>query len=129
VLVVDDDAAIAAIVRECLRDEGYRVACARTMPEALAALTHLRVQLVLADTMGTLIGTGHGWERLEDLREAAGGTPLVLFTAHSGAEAADYTAHGFQEVLLKPFDLDDLVAVVARHILSRRPPIGGTPPP
>jgi CheY-like chemotaxis protein len=98
------------------------------MPEALAALTHLRVHLVLADTMGALIGASHGWERLEDLREAAGGTPLVLFTAHSGAAAADYAAHGFQEVLLKPFDLDDLVTVVARHILSRRPPIGGTPP-
>ncbi|HZS87659.1 MAG TPA: response regulator [Chloroflexota bacterium] len=121
VLMVDDDAAIAAMVAESLREEGYRVTCARSVSEAVEALARVRFDLVLADTPGVRMGGDHGWDRLEPLREAAGSTPMVLYTAHHGATVADLAAHGLREVPLKPFDLDELRAVVARLIPKPKP--------
>lgn len=46
---------------------------------------------------------------------------MVLYTAHHGATVADLAAHGLREVPLKPFDLDELRAVVARLIPKPKP--------
>jgi CheY-like chemotaxis protein len=118
VLVVDDDATLLHLIEMILGDEGYRVATAGTLAEALDALAHVRFDVVLADTMGApLIHEGaEGWAGLEHLREAAGETPVVLVTAYRIADVAEYAARGFRAVLLKPFDLDQLLAVVERYI-------------
>ena len=122
VLVVDDDAVIRAVVHEVLQAEGYRVAGAATVEQALDALTHTRFGLVLADAR--LAGGGQRptdrWAVLERLRAAAGSTPVVIFTAAGQQEFADYRARGFADLVLKPFDLDDLVTTVARHTGSAR---------
>src|SRR4051794_37048696 len=51
VLVVDDDVAIAALVADCLRDEGYTVRVAYTGTGALNAIQAHPPGLILLDIM------------------------------------------------------------------------------
>ena len=117
-LVVEDDPAIAEVARLCLQEEGYRVAVATTFAQAVEALTHTRFALVLADTLGATAARPdtERWVLLEQLRVVAGYTPVVIFTAHRAQDFAGFAARGFRDLLLKPFDLDELVATVQRSM-------------
>jgi CheY-like chemotaxis protein len=109
VVVIDDDADFRALMEELLRQEGY---CCTSVPSLVAALGHVArggVNLVLTD--------GFTHAPREIIREtvaivrAAAPAPVVLCTAHRVDEAAARAA-GFAAVLTKPFNLDDLVALV-----------------
>jgi DNA-binding response OmpR family regulator len=114
ILIAEDDEAIAAIAREVLAGEGYRVRVAPTHADALAALAAGRHTLVLGDTEGRPVADDDPahWRSVEELRAAAGGTPVVIFSAHGPNAFAGWRERGFAGLLSKPFDLDDLVATV-----------------
>ena len=112
VLVVDDDAAIRAVVVAVLRDEGYAVAQAADGAAALAATRAAPPRLILLDLRMPVMT---GWEFARRYRALPGPhAPIVCVTA-----AVDAAALGAQlgaaAALGKPFTLDDLVAIVARH--------------
>jgi DNA-binding response OmpR family regulator len=111
VLVVEDDPPIAALLRDILAAEDYRVLPAATLAEALAILRAFRVQLVFTDALRPESQTSP-WATLAPLVEAARGAPLILCTAHDPDDYADHTAHGFSAVLPKPFDIAELLALV-----------------
>lgn len=122
VLVVDDDPLIQQVVHDCLDAEGYRVAHATTFAEAVDALTHTRFDVILADVLGSATAaSADQWTILDEISARAGYTPVVIFTAHSEREMADWAARGFRDLLCKPFDLDDLVSTVERHIAGASP--------
>ncbi len=106
VLVVDDDEAIREVVAEVLRDEGYRVTCAENGAQAL---TELRKDgppdLMLLDLMMPVLS---GWEVLEELEadERLSCIPVVVVSAMAGP--------GMHEYLVKPIDLERLLATVER---------------
>lgn len=115
ILVVEDDDAILALARETLRDEGYRVIGAASVEDARAALSAFRCVLVLTDTMGASAPADPTfWGGLEAIRAAAGGTPVVIFSAHRPELFDGHEARGFAGVLPKPFDLDGLADAVRR---------------
>ena len=127
-LVVEDDPAILDLVRESLRAEGYRVAVAANFAQAVEALSHTRFDLVLADALGaaTTDPQANRWAVLERVRDLAGYTPVVIFTAHRESDFADFRERGFSDLLLKPFDLDDLLATVRRNLPGEQPaPVTG----
>ena len=121
-LVVEDDPAILDLVRESLRGEGYRVAVAATFAQAVEALSHARFDLVLADALGaaTTDPQANRWAILESVRDLAGYTPVVIFTAHRQSDFADFKERGFSDLLLKPFDLDDLLDTIRRNLPGER---------
>jgi DNA-binding response OmpR family regulator len=51
ILVVDDNATIASIVREALKNEGYSVTCAHSGEEALDHLDGQTVDLIILDVL------------------------------------------------------------------------------
>lgn len=114
ILVADDDAAIAAIVREALEDDGYRVVVSPTHEETLVALAAIRCALVLADTEGTVMADDDlaHWRSVEEALAAAKGTPVVIFSAHNPSAFTGYRERGFAGLVSKPFDLDELLATV-----------------
>lgn len=111
-LVVDDEPAVLAFIREALTDEGYTVQTAGNGEEALQLARSLRPDLILLDVR--LPGLD-GWDVLDELRAATGKqSPVVVMTA--GFDGQDRAlATGAQGYLGKPFDLDDLISAVEAH--------------
>lgn len=111
ILVVEDDPEIGTLVGDLLDMEGYRVTVAAHYHAAAAALAAGRFDVVLLDTPGAPLTAAH-WDAMGRLRALAGDTPVVLFTAHGDNALDDHAARGFHGVIRKPFNLDDLLAVV-----------------
>ncbi|MHB8425713.1 MAG: nitrogen regulation protein NR(I) [Gammaproteobacteria bacterium] len=123
VWVVDDDVSLRWVMSEALREAGHAVRDFNSMEEVRGAL-----QETVPDTLVTdirLPGEG-GLELLRELRASHPSVPVVVVTAHSDLQSAvaAYQGGAF-EYLPKPFDVDELTAVVARAMQTASPP-GGT---
>lgn len=117
ILVVDDDYDIRQALQETLEDEGHTVFVAATAPAALEILLAGPPLVVLLDF---LMPTMSGLELLRHIhRDAALATrhAYALMTAQTGPKAPN--VHDFApliqvDFLAKPFDIDELFALVAR---------------
>lgn len=115
VLVVDDDPVILSLVADTLAEEGYATATASHGAAALELLAVRRQtaapapDLILLDMRMPVMD---GWAFAEAYRQIpTRHAPIVVITA--AHDAADRAAQiGAHAVLSKPFDLDELVAVV-----------------
>ncbi|HEY8600043.1 MAG TPA: response regulator [Thermomicrobiales bacterium] len=114
ILIAEDEAPIRELLAAVLADEGYRVATVPDGREALAALAAGRYDLVISDVMMPLVG---GLELAQAMRAdpTLGGIPLILMSA-AGARVVPTVPHA--AYLPKPFDLEHLLATVAR-VLAR----------
>jgi len=113
ILVVDDTADIADLLRDVLTGAGYRVLVARTVEVALQILAAFRVQLVLTDAVHPADeDAGTVWAELDRLAHAARQTPLLLYAGETPERYAAYATHGFAAHLTKPLDLDAMVTMV-----------------
>jgi CheY-like chemotaxis protein len=110
VLVVDDEPTLRTVVAELLRDEGYAVVAVGDGAAALAALAEAIPDLVLMDVMMPGMD-GYAAFRAMRAHPAGAAAPVVL--ASAAADPRDLPA-GVAAFLRKPFDLDDLLALVAR---------------
>ena len=113
VLVVEDDPSIAEFVQWLLRDEGYQVRVARDAAQALRELTQARPALVLLDLL--LPGVS-GARLLEDLRQRYGSAVRVMVMTASREEATRPGTPPVDGILLKPFELTDLLREVRRLV-------------
>jgi CheY-like chemotaxis protein len=113
-LVVEDEDEIRALVSMALGDEGYEVLAAANGAAALERLAQPGTappDLILLDLRMPVMD---GWAFAEAYRRLPGPhAPMVAVTASRdvAASAAQIQADGF---LSKPFELDDLLATVAR---------------
>ena len=113
VLVVDDDGGIREFVRTVLLEEGYDVAEATDGRDALERAKTMRPDVILLDMRMPVM---NGWEFARMYRERPGPhAPIVIVTAalDVAKDARDIGADGF---LAKPFQLDDLLDLVGRHV-------------
>jgi two-component system chemotaxis response regulator CheY len=112
VLVVEDEPAIRDFVSMVLDSQGYNVSTAANGAVALEQVHREPVNLILLDMRMPVMD---GWTFARAYRAASGPhAPIVVLTAAQDAadRAAQIEAEGF---LGKPFDLDDLLRVVAEH--------------
>ena len=113
ILIVDDDQPIVDFITEALTDEGYTVRSAFSVASALDATAAHMPDLIIMD-LHMPGKTGDVFVR--DLRrDGRADLPVVLMTADS-VSAKVLEAEGIALCLLKPFDLDDLLACVAKYI-------------
>jgi two-component system chemotaxis response regulator CheY len=117
ILVVDDDAAVRRLLSWALTDEGYAVLEAPDGAVALARAQEAAPGLILLDMRMPVLD---GWAFARRYRARPGPhAPIICVTAALDAAAA--VARGAQigaaATLSKPFDLDDLLALVRRHLL------------
>lgn len=115
VMIVDDDAALREFVALALTELGYRTLTAADGAQALRVLQGETPALVLVDKGMPLLA---GSELVHELRARVGAdVPCVLMSGsrEEPAEEADDEVVGY---LSKPFDLDDLFAVVKRYVPS-----------
>ena len=109
VLVVEDDDALRMLCRVNLELEGYRVTEADTLEAARRAIAAETPAVVLLDVH---VGTDDGFELLAELRRERPEVAVALFTSDSKVEPASRS--GADDVLAKPFTLDQLSATVRR---------------
>lgn len=109
-MVVEDDQDILEVVAEALREEGYEVAAFSNGASALAYAHDHVPALVLTDLF---IPPSGGRELVAQLRGLHGQQlPIIVMTAlRDRTQLADVPV---QQVLLKPFELDDLWKTVRR---------------
>jgi len=111
VLVVDDDPDILEAICDILEVEGYRVARARHGGEALARVDAERPALILLDLMMPVMD-GLSFARELRARPADSDVPIVVISADGNRQRAEPV--GAAGYLAKPFDIDSLLAHVAR---------------
>lgn len=120
ILVIDDDESIRTLLRLVLTDEGYEVV---TAVDGGAALDELRrpgcgtPSLILLDLNMPCVD---GRAFLRAYRDLAGPhAPVILLTGTGDVGGAGDMGDGVGVVvseLPKPFDLDELLAVVGQHV-------------
>ena len=108
VLVVDDEANIAELLRMALRYEGWDVEVAHTGSKAVAAARAFGPDAVVLDMM---LPDFDGMEVLRRLRADADDVPVLFLTARDAVEdrVAGLTAGG-DDYVTKPFSLEEVVA-------------------
>ena len=123
ILIVDDDQPIVDFITEALTDEGYSVRSAFSVASALDATAAHLPDLIIMD-LHMPGKTGDIFVR--DLRrDGRADLPVVLMTADS-VSAKALEAEGIALCLLKPFDLDDLLACVAKHTRPQQEQMNGS---
>jgi len=116
VLVVEDDANLAAGVMENLRAEGYEVSLAGDGEQALAWLGMHGCALVILDVM---LPGADGLTVCRTLRERGNTTPVLFLTARGDpADRVRGLEAGGDDYLAKPFHLQEFLLRV-RAILRR----------
>ncbi len=115
ILVIDDDAAVLSALTLCLESEGYEVIATGDGERGIAAYGRERPDLVLTDIVMPVK------EGLQTIREIRREWPQARIIALSGGTRGGQ--HNFldvarelgaQDVVAKPFDLDDLLTRVRR---------------
>lgn len=118
ILVVDDERNIRRSLERYLTRLGHRVQTAEDVPEALRILDDNRFDLVLTDLR--LPGPS-GLELLAEVQSRAPGTRTILMSANADIPAAQTAIErGIDQLLIKPFDLDDLRVRVSDSLDRRR---------
>ena len=120
VLVVEDDEAIADVLRRSLRAEGHEVMSAGDGAEALTLSEQFVPDLVVLDL---------GLPRLDGLEvcrrlRAESDVPILILTARTETDdRVEGLDSGADDYLPKPFEREELLARI-RALMRRRPPRG-----
>jgi two-component system, OmpR family, response regulator QseB len=117
VLVIEDDPMIGRAVVTGLHDNGYAVDWVRDGGEAELALANGVYDLALLD-LG--LPRRDGLEILKGVRRSRNDLAVLIITARDSlADRVAGLDHGADDYLVKPFDLDELLAR-ARAVIRRR---------
>jgi two-component system, OmpR family, response regulator MprA len=120
ILVVEDDTAIADVLRRTLRQEGHEVRSAEDGVQALELAESFVPDLVILD-LG--LPKLDGVEVCRRLR-AESDAPILILTARSDTDdRVEGLDSGADDYIVKPFERKELLARM-RALLRRRPPRG-----
>jgi DNA-binding response OmpR family regulator len=114
ILVVDDDRDLRELLAAVLSSAGYEVLTAENGAAALSVLRTVLPDLIVLDLMMPVM---NGWQ----FREAQAALPdysRIPVICLSGHHAARHQAAslGIGACVVKPFEIDDLLAVVQRFL-------------
>lgn len=106
ILVADDEEDILEIMRDRLEACGFDVITAATGGEALRKIATHKLDGVFLDVKMPEMS---GIEVLEEIRKKDKRLPVIIITSSTSREAAlDSIAKGANEIILKPFDWEEL---------------------
>ena len=118
ILTVDDSASLRQAIKIALSNEGYAVTEAADGAQGLAQADAVKFDLILTDLNMPVMD---GLTMIRELRAkpAHAGVPILFLTTESDADIkAQAKAAGATGWLTKPFNADQLVAVV-KKVLAR----------
>lgn len=113
ILIIDDDADLAAITADLLTDNGYQTDIAADADAALERLTHTAYRLMILDI--NLPG-GTGFELCEKLRKTTD-IPIIFVSARtSDTDKITGLDIGGDDYVPKPYSLGELLSRVKAHL-------------
>jgi len=112
VWVVDDDEAIRFVLERALGRAGYKTRSFASVAAVTAALNDFQPAVIITDIR---LPDADGLSVLKTLKEGGIEVPVIAMTAFSDLDqAVSAFQSGVFDYLSKPFDLDKVLAVVAR---------------
>ena len=116
ILLIEDEAGIASMIREGLAEANYSVDIARDGITGLRMTEEQTYSLILLDVM---LPGKDGWSVCEELRARKNSVPILMLTARDTVlDRVRGLDTGADDYLPKPFDFQELVARV-RALLRR----------
>lgn len=110
ILIIDDDPAFVATIRERLDYEGYELVVASDGDEGLDAVERERPDLVVLDVMMPKLN-GYAFLKMLQSRHPGGKIAVIICSARGDVMDA-VKSEGISGFLVKPFDPAELVAMV-----------------
>lgn len=110
ILIVDDEEPVRDFLAQLLADAGHRTLQAIHGNQALELVENERPDLVISDIMMPVLNGAELCRRLK-AGTATNAIPVILMSS-AGPRAADGT--GADAFIAKPFDLEDMEALVGR---------------
>jgi two-component system, OmpR family, response regulator MprA len=116
ILVVENSKDITDPLRQALNDEGYSVEVAH---DGIDALERLRIRCPDLIILDILMPFMDGWSFADVYQElSACSTPIIVVSA-LGLPERVVGMHAIVDFLPKPFDLDELLACVGKHLATK----------
>ncbi len=116
ILVVEDEKHLNRIISEAMEDEGYSVDSCFNGADALEYALSAKYDVMILDIMLPKLD---GLELVRRLRRRGDTTPVLFLTARdSVADKVEGLESGGDYYLTKPFDFQELLAVV--HVMTRK---------
>ncbi|MBQ9666509.1 MAG: response regulator transcription factor [Bacteroidaceae bacterium] len=123
VLLVEDEATLALIIKDTLDTQGFSIHIARDGEEGLRMYFSLRPDIIVADVMMPRMD---GFDMVKRLRQTDPHIPVLFLTARTATEDV---VHGFElganDYLRKPFGMQELMirlkALVGRACIASAP--------
>jgi two-component system chemotaxis response regulator CheY len=113
ILVIDDDAIVRMTVEHILRDAGYEVLIAENGLRGMAVFRSEQPDLVITDI---LMPEQEGIQTIAEMRKAKPDAKIIAISGGGHGGKVDFLsmarALGAMDVVPKPFDLDQLLAIV-----------------
>lgn len=121
VLFIEDEAALAEIVKESLEAKGFEVCHAPNVSRAMLLYRQQTPAIIIADIM---LPDGNGFEFIQELRKTDTQTPVIFLTSRS---QTDDVVKGFElggnDYLKKPFSIAELVVRMKSLLRKDNSPI------
>ncbi|MFM9948470.1 MAG: response regulator transcription factor [Saprospiraceae bacterium] len=116
ILIVEDDAQIASLLNQALKEAGYETFVAFDGEMATNIIEEVQPRLVITDLMMPVMD---GWQLCKHIREKKSKVPILMLTALGGsADVVLGLDSGADDYLVKPFRVEELLARV-RALLRR----------
>jgi DNA-binding response OmpR family regulator len=123
ILVINDTQEILDLFRDILEEEGYRVSLYSYAFQDISEVRHIRPDLVILDFI--IGGEAHGWQMLQKMKMTRDtmNIPVIVCTAalSLARELDGHLRAKNVSVVLKPFDIDDLIEAVSSTLREGGP--------
>ncbi|MDQ3646772.1 MAG: response regulator [Actinomycetota bacterium] len=115
ILIVEDEEAVRELEKFILETQGYEVMEARDGLEGLAKAEFRRPDLILLDLMMPDVSGGRMFDEMKE-HHATAGIPIIVVTGKPDAHEQFDEEIGPNNVVMKPFEADTLLARIRDHI-------------
>lgn len=118
ILIIEDDAAFCQMLQKFLTKQGHEVHTTFTAPDAKAAFSKTRFDLVITDLR---LPDYDGIQLLIDIKKIAPDTPVIVMTGYAEVgTAVKAMKKGAFDYIAKPFTPDEMTTVVTKALKAKK---------
>jgi DNA-binding NtrC family response regulator len=119
ILIVDDEVSVRLALETLLRKRGYRYSSARSAAEAAELLQGNEYDMVITDMK--MESKDSGLQVIRSTLAKNPATPVLVITGFADVESAvQAMKHGAYEFIEKPFQIDEIEAIIEQALRRRR---------